>query len=215
MKTKIATGATTLASGARALVATAMAIAVLGAVLGAVGCASTGFSRVTPDFDKVHRTSLFRLHVVVAPAPAGDARVGAMAAKVAQRYVNQHRDYIAKASTAAAQVDGSACSDGIEGVLHLQLHAARNQTGAAVAAQGRLLRCSDGAIVWEGAANGSWDADDANLVQVRSQYAREFGASVEPYVAPIFYALRELLDTLPKPKLERDVDIDEKIEVGQ
>jgi probable lipoprotein (TIGR04455 family) len=184
-------------------------------VASSAACSSVGFSRVADDFGTAHQSSLFRLHVVVAPAPAGDVRVGEMTAKMAQRYVNQHRDYIAKAVSVASQLEASACGDGIEGVLHLHASALRNEDGAQVHMVGRLLRCSDNVIVWEADVADEWDADDANLIQVRAQYVRENGASVEPFVAPIFHALRGLLDTLPRPKLEKEADIDEKIEVGQ
>ncbi len=190
-------------------------LALAALVLAGSACSSVGFSRVADDFDRVHKASLYRLHVVVAPAPAGDGRVGAMTAKMAQRYVNQHRDYIAKAVSVASQLEPAACGDGIEGVLHLHASAARTEDGADVRIVGRLLRCSDNVIVWEADVDDDWDADDDNLVQVRAQYVRENGASVEPFVAPIFHALRGLLDTLPRPKLEKEADIDEKIEVGQ
>ena len=184
-------------------------------LLAGSACSSVGFSRVADDFDKAHRSSLFRLHVVVAPAPAGDARVGAMMAKMAQRHANQHRDYIAKAVSVGGSLEAGACSEGIEGLLHLTGTVVRTDNGADVHLVGRLLRCSDNAIVWEADVDDDWDAADDNLVQVRAQYARENGASVEPFVAPVFHAVRALLDTLPRPKLEKEADIDEKIEVGQ
>ena len=134
---------------------------------------------------------------------------------MARRYVNHHRDFIAKKASVMTALDASACGDGIEGVLHLYPHLMRTSSGARVRVVGRLIRCDDGAIVWEARAADAWSADDDNVTAVRSQYAGEFGAHVEPFVAPSFHALRALLDTLPRPKLVKDADIDEKIDLGQ
>lgn len=179
------------------------------------GCSSVTFARSAPDFDTAYRTTLYRLHVVVAPAPAGDAAVGAMVAKMAQRGINHHRDYIVRQASSAPQLDGSACGEKIEGILHLEPVVRRHESGAKVRLTARLLRCQDGAIVFEGGVDDAWASDDDNLVQVRAQYVREHGNAVGPLVAPLFHAVRELVDALPRPKLEKDADIDEKIELGQ
>lgn len=187
-----------------------VAIAMLG-----LGCSAVDFDKIPDDYAARYGQKLYRLHIVTAPAPAGDARLGAMWSAMAKRYVNHHRDFIAKQTSTAAALDAGACGEGIEGVLHLVPQLTRTGGGAKVRVVGRLLQCSDGAIVWEARVSDSFDADDDNVTQLRAQYAREFGAHVEPYVAPSFHALRELLDTLPRPKLVKDADIDEKIEVGQ
>jgi probable lipoprotein (TIGR04455 family) len=178
-------------------------------------CSSVQFERTRPEFAARDAQTLYRLHVVVAPAPAGDARLGAMWGAMARRYVNHHRDFIARQASVAAALDAAACGEGIEGVLHLHPQLRRTGGGARVRVVGRLLRCDDGAVVWEAAAADSWDADDDDVSALRAQYAGEFGAHVEPFVAPSFHALRALLDTLPRPKLVKDADIDEKIDVGQ
>ncbi len=179
------------------------------------GCSSVTFARSAVDFDTAYRTTLYRLHIVAAPAPAGDAALGAMVAKMAQRAINHHRDYIVRQASTANQLDASACSEKIEGVLHLEPFVCRSEDGAKVRLTARLLRCQDGAIVFEGAVHDAWASEDDNLVQVRAQYVREHGKAVEPMVAPLFHAVRELVDALPRPKLEKDADIDEKIELGQ
>jgi probable lipoprotein (TIGR04455 family) len=189
--------------------------ALLVAGVAGMACSSVDFDKVPDDYGARFGQKLYRLHVVTAPAPAGDARIGEMWSMMAKRYVNHHRDFIAKQTSTAAALDASACGEGIEGVLHLSGQLSRTGGGAKVRVVGRLLACQSGAIVWEARVSDTWDADDDNVTQLRAQYAREFGAHVEPYVAPSFHALRELLDTLPRPKLVKDVDIDEKIEVGQ
>lgn len=187
----------------------------LGALVGSFGCSSLDFAKTADNYGSAYAQKLYRLHIVTAPAPAGDARLGEMWSVMAKRYVNHHRDFIAKKTTTSAMLDASACGEGIEGVLHLVPRLELRGGGAKASVVGRLLNCSDGAVVWQGRASDRWDSDDDNVTQLRAQYAREFGAHVEPYVAPSFHALRELLDSLPRPKLVKDVDIDEKIEVGQ
>lgn len=178
-------------------------------------CSSLDMVETSPQWDREDREQLFRLHVVVAPAPLGDARIGGMIAAMAKRYANHHRDFIVKAASVAPHVDGAACAETIEGLLHLSPSFVRTGAGADVRIHGRLLRCRDGKQVWEAVVDDDWDSADANLAQVQTQYQREFGSFVGPYVAPAFHALRALLDSLPRPKLVREADIDEKIEVGQ
>ncbi|MCB9646915.1 MAG: MXAN_6521/LA_1396 family lipoprotein [Deltaproteobacteria bacterium] len=191
-----------------------LALAIL-ALAGAAACGPVKHATIRPDFDQVDRTRLLRLAVVTAPLPAGSEAVGNMWSLMARRYVNHHRDFIAKVEVAAAEVPEGVCEEGLDGVLHLAPRLEAKGEGAEALVEGRLFRCADGVEVWRAEAGGSWPSRDENVQTVIAEYTDELGPEVTPFVAPSFHVLRALLDTLPRPVLERDEDILEKIEVGE
>lgn len=178
------------------------------------GCSAVRHASTRSDFDQVDKKTLLRLMVFTAPLPAGEAPAGEMFSEMARRYVNHHRDFIAKEGAAAASLPADACGEGFDGLLHLSPRLVPDEGGAEVEVEGRLLRCADGVEVWRAGVAGSWPSDDPNVSTVIEEYSDEFGAGVTPIAAPAFHALRALLDTLPRPVLERDDDIMEKIELG-
>lgn len=178
-------------------------------------CGPVRHATIRDDFDQVDRKSLLRLAVVTAPLPAGNAEAGAMWSTMARRYVNHHRDFIVKVERAAATLPTDVCRDDLNGLLTLEPQVRAYEGGAEVTVKGRLLRCADGVEVWRAEAGGSWASDDPNVSTVIEEYREEAGESVVGLIAPSFHALRALLDTLPRPVLEKDDDIMEKIELGE
>jgi probable lipoprotein (TIGR04455 family) len=190
----------------------AAAVLVLGAC---AACGAVRAQHVRPDYDEVDRVRTVRLTVVVAPLPEGGAAVGELVALVARRYVNHHRDFIARRHVAAEVMPADACAGGAEGVLALRPVLARGGEEVEAAVDGRLTRCRDGEEVWSARATGKWGSDDAELGELTARYASELGEGVRPYVAPSFRLLRAALDTLPRPALADDAAVMEKIELGE
>ncbi len=191
---------------------------VLGLVLLA-GCATVKSSRVRPDYETVDKTQVKRLAVVTQPLPEGKQEIGELWSLIARRYVNQNRDFIAKANLA---IDGNPedtshkglCVEGIEGILWLSPDVKRSGKGVEAAVKAQLLRCRDGQEVWAAEAAGSWPSEDERYKELTVQYTRELGDGVAPYVGPTFRLLSATLDTLPRPQLN-DADVEEKIELGE
>lgn len=184
------------------------------AIIAASGCSVVKHASVRDDFEQVDKRTLLRLKVFTAPLPNQDPEAGEMFSEIARRYTNHHRDFIAKEGAAGAALPADACGEGFDGLLHLSPRVSREAEGAAVEIEGRLLRCKDGVEVWRAAVAGSWKSEDPTVSTVIEEYSEEYGASVTPLIAPSFHGLRALLDTLPRPVLENDDDIMEKIELG-
>jgi probable lipoprotein (TIGR04455 family) len=190
----------------------------LGLVLLA-GCATVKTSRVRPDYETVDKTQVKRLVVVTQPLPDGKKEVGELWSLVARRYVNQNRDFIAKANVA---LDGNPedtsfkglCVENLEGVLWLSPDVKRTGNGVEAAVKAQLLRCRDGQEVWAAEAAGSWPSEDDRYKELTAQYTSELGPEVSPYVGPTFRLLSATLDTLPRPQLN-DEEVTEKIELGE
>lgn len=184
-------------------------------------CGPTLQSHVRDDWATVDRAQVRRVSVVATPV-AGDPAQGLLWALVARRYVNQHRDFVVRGHGTAAQFDlaaqctATAASGGLpfEGTLHLTPHLQHAGDEAAVTVDARLLRCRDGEAVWTGRAQGSYATTDAELQELTAHYVRELGEPARPLVAPVFRVLRALLDTLPQPVLDDELQV-EKIELGE
>lgn len=191
---------------------------VLGLVLLA-GCATVKNSRVRPDYETVDKTQVKRLVVVTQPLPDGKKEVGELWSLIARRYVNQNRDFIAKANVA---LEGNPedtsfkglCVENFEGVLWLSPEVKRTGNGVEASVKAQLLRCRDGQEVWAAQASGSWPSEEERYKELTAQYTGELGPEVTPYVAPTFRLLKATLDTLPRPQLN-DEEVTEKIELGE
>jgi probable lipoprotein (TIGR04455 family) len=197
--------------GLRVAVA-ASAIAALG------GCSVVKAARIREDWERVDRQRVKRLLVITQPLPDGNEKVGEMWSAIAARHVDLKRDFIIKEKVSrggAPTVEArTLCAEGIEGVLWLVPDVRRAGGGVEAAVEGRLLRCSDGEEVWSARAAGSWSSQEAGLRQTIQDYAAQFGAEVEPYVAASYHLLRATLDTLPNPVLTEE-DQSDKIENSQ
>lgn len=190
-------------------------IALVAVLACSFGCSVVKHTRTRDDWKSVDANRVKRLLIVTAPLPDGDQKVGELWSRIAKRYTNQKRDFMAKEDMAQASVEGGAkslCREGIEGVMHLQPNVERKGNGVEAAVKAQLVRCVDGEIVWETSAAGSWDSVDPVLQSTTQQYASELGPEVEPYVAPSFHLLKATLDTLPNPVLTEE-DKDERIEL--
>ena len=186
-----------------------LALVLLGA------CGSVEHVRVRSDYDLVDRSRTFRVVVVTAPLPAGDETVGELWSLIARRYVNQHRDFIVARHLAAGTPPADVCADKTEAVLWLEPKVGRAKSRVWAAVRARLWRCSDGKAIWEAEAKGRWDEVDPTVRELTARYREELGPSVAPWVPATFHLLRETLDTLPYPRLVRDEDVMEKIELGE
>ena len=177
-------------------------------------CSPVTQVHVRPDYEQVDQRRTHRIKVVTAPLPTPQAEVGQLWSLQAARYMNHHRDFIAWKAEAHASVPADACSDDSEAVLHLE-SARAEVAGASVELQvrGLLSRCSDGAAIWSANIEGAWPSDDDQLQGLTASYIRELGDVVAPWAAPSFRMVRLLLDTLPKPVLEDDDKVREKIEL--
>jgi len=192
----------------------ARALAVL-ALAATAACSSVSNVYVIDGFDKSDRTKTYRMHVVTQPLPAGDKKAGELWGLVAQRWVNHHRDFIAKKRTAALNPVTGRCEGGMEAVLHMKPTLERVGDDVEATVTAALFRCPGGAKLWSAEAAGTWSIHDDELKATTDRYAKELGESVRPWVPASFRILRELLDTLPKPKLVKDDDVMEKIELEE
>jgi probable lipoprotein (TIGR04455 family) len=183
------------------------------------GCATVKRSHIRPDYETVDKTQVKRLVVVTQPLPDGMPEVGELWSLIARRYVNQHREFIARSNIS---LDGNPedtsfkglCVDNLEGVLWLSPDVKRTGKGVEAAVKAQLLRCRDGQEVWSAEAAGSWPSEDERYKELTAQYTSEIGPKVTPYVGPTFRLLSATLDTLPSPKLS-DAEVEEKIELGE
>jgi probable lipoprotein (TIGR04455 family) len=177
------------------------------------GCGVVRQSAVRADYATADRTQTVRLAIVIDALPANRRDVGVLWAKMAQRYTNHHRDFIAK-RVIVASATTAPCADDIEGVLAIHPEARLAGDGAEVDAEARLYRCRDQETVWTASGGGSFPSQDPTVSELIKQYKEEVGPEVEPYVAPSFHVIRALLDTLPEPKLPSDDAVMEKIELA-
>lgn len=170
--------------------------------------------RTRDDYEQVDKTKTVRLAVVTSPLTEGGEKTGMLFSRIARRYANHHRDFLAKTETASATVSNNICGEGIEGVLHLEPSLAKD-SGQTVAASvhASIYRCRDREEVWSADGGGTWPSADPNVSDVITEYAEAFGEDVRPYVAPVFHLLRAVLDYLPHPVIS-DTDVIEKIELG-
>lgn len=184
----------------------------------ATGCGSAvKMSRVRDDYAAVDQQRTKRLVVVTSPSPNRDPLLGELWAVLARRYVNQNRDFIAKESRVEEGrfEPRSACTDGIEGVLHLEpREATLKEKGAEVGVFAQLVRCPEGEEIWAAESGGSWGSDSDLFASQRAQYESELGQEIGPWVVPSFQLLKATLETLPNPVLD-DEDVIEKIELGE
>jgi len=200
-------------------------------LLCASACSTVKSYHLSPDWE-ADKDKLKRLVVVAAVAWQVPDRaleqppesVRALLSLMARRYVNQKRNFLVKANVTgepnttskegihvfAAQ---AVCVEGLEGVLWLDPKLRPSGGGVEADIDAQLVRCSDGAVLWEAKGGGSWASVDPLLQQTTAEYVSKFGQEVAPYVAPCFRLLKALLDTLPNVDLN-DEETGEKIELG-
>ena len=198
----------------------APALLLLAALLAlSTACSPMTHLKIRDDYAKVDRTATYRVHLVTAPLPktqahpAGDTNVGVLYSAMATRYVNQHRDFIVRKSSAQATATKAECGDKIEAVLWLRPILGVKGGEVDVQLEGELRRCKGWVLIWSAGLRDTWPSNDDQLKELTKQYTAQFGAVATSHAGPAFRALRILLDTLPRPKLVKEADIDEKIEL--
>jgi len=213
------------------------------------GCGGARERLLADSYEQRERTALVRVEVRASPRLTAEvladgalgperaapvpAAVVEMWALMAQRYLNDHRDFLALRRAAlpapltpAAAARAPACGEGAHGVLHIDGEVSREGGAARVRLWARLSRClpADGAaprwaagggdeLVWAADVDHASESADEVLVTLREDYARRLGDEVAPYAAPSFLALKDLLDLAPRPKLTREEDVNDKIEL--
>ena len=185
------------------------------AMLALAGCATVRHSAVRSDYDAMDRDKTLRLVVVTAPLPDANPAVGELWSLIARRYVNQHRDFIVHRQLAATEPPANACREGTQGVLLLRPRLRRHDGDVDAAVDAKLTRCPGGEKIWEAQAAGTWPKSDATVKELTARYVEELGPDVRSYVPATFHLLRATLDTLPHPRLVRDEDVMEKVDLGE
>ena len=180
----------------------------------AAGCATVHRSSIRPDYATSDAAKAVRVAIVTAPLPDGNEAVGQLWGAITRKYIYDHRDFIPKASIAAATAPKDVCQAGTDGVMLLvpTVHKQGDSVEAAVVAT--LNRCGDNEVLWSADASGKWDSNDETLADTTRIFTEKFGDVVKPYVAPSYRLLRAVLDTLPKPMLD-DAGQMEKIEAAE
>jgi probable lipoprotein (TIGR04455 family) len=120
-----------------------------------VGCGAVDRSYVRKDFDSSDRTQTIRVAVVTSPFPDENEAVGRMWSLIAQRYVNDHRDYIVREAKTAPVVTKELCGEKIEAILRLQPQVHRYGDGVEAKVNATLVRCKDWGLIWSAESGGS------------------------------------------------------------
>jgi len=169
---------------------------------------------VRQDYHRVDRLKTLRVAVVTAPLPDDQADLGKLWSVIATRWMNQHRDFIAKDPVWAKAMPEKPCHDDLAGVLHLRPTLVRVGNRVTASVHATLVRCRDGKPIWAADAKGTWPVADPEVKDLTQTYVEQMGKGVGPYVAASFHLLRATLATLPHPKLVKDADVMEKIQLG-
>ncbi len=66
--------------------------------------------------------------------------------------------------------------------------------------RGKLIRCSNSETIWR--AEGRYDGEpgDKRLKDLGRQYKREYGEIAEIFTEPLYYLLKDIINTLPDPE---------------
>jgi hypothetical protein len=101
----------------------------------------------------------------------------------------------------------------LEGVLSVHTVAVEIGEDVRLHLVAELHRCSDKELLWRGVGLEGNAAKDEDLAALTSGYIVNLGEQIQPYAAPAFLVLRDLLDQLPDVKLSDD-EVMEKIELS-
>jgi probable lipoprotein (TIGR04455 family) len=101
----------------------------------------------------------------------------------------------------------------VEGVLLVRLLDAENVDKVYLHLSAELYDCGSGAVVWRARGEDRLASDNEDLAALTKGYLGNVGASVKPFVVPVFLVLRDLFNAIPNPVLNES-DVLEKIEYG-
>jgi probable lipoprotein (TIGR04455 family) len=173
---------------------------------------------VKPDFEQTDRQTLKRVAVAATPLPGAPAETASLLARIARRYVHQHKDYLATGDQALAQAGAwrALCNqDGLHGVLRVMVKTLEDRgSKLTLEMTADLLRCDSGVTVWRVEIRDTNDTQDTDLKELAGVYAREFGELARRYAAPLFIAVKTGFDSLPSPVLD-DEETMEKISMDE
>jgi probable lipoprotein (TIGR04455 family) len=174
---------------------------------------------VKPDFSATDRLTLKRLsvHATAVPGTPSPTQAGALLARIARRYVHEHKDYIVVGDGAleGAERWRSRCAGKVQGVVRiLATKIVEDARKLSLDFSADLLRCDTGATVWRVVIRDRHRKSDDDLRELASVYKREFGAIAESLAAPFFVAVKAAFESLPSPQLT-DEETMEKISAGE
>ena len=216
---------------------TMWSLVVIGVMLITSGCGAARQTYLVPSYQAQERTQVVRLEVVTASADIDQETSPSQAilemwALMAQRYLNDHRDFLVvnrRVATTVKELTQVSCADKTQGRLVLTGQARPDDDQAHIRLWARLVRCPDQesgrdvksqdqrgerlGLIWSADVDHTSSSQDEVLVTLRQRYTKRFGAVVEDYAAPSFLALKNLLELAPKPKLTLEEDVIEKIEL--
>ncbi|MCA9672159.1 MAG: MXAN_6521/LA_1396 family lipoprotein [Myxococcales bacterium] len=181
---------------------------------GASGCAVKSVY-VKPDFAKVDKFNLKRIAVVATPLKSAPEVAAKLLARIARRYVLQHKDWLALREGVLAKPDDwkSECKDKARGVLRVMVRTLReDKSDLFVDAVADLRRCDTGALIWRVEIRDTNEKKDDDLSKLAAVYKDEFGDTAKKYAAPFFVVVKTAFDSLPSPKLT-EAETMEKIEL--
>jgi len=182
---------------------TAALLALLALGLLGGGCA-VRFQYVRPDFARVDAHSLKRVVVVATPLSGAPPRAAALLARMAARYVQQHKDYLVMDDTTIPTAGAwkQACGQEIHGVVRVMMaRILQEGDDLTLDMSADLRRCKDGVVVWSVAIRDTNEMGDEDLTQLARVYEREFGAAARRYAGPFFIAVQTAFESLPSPVL--------------
>jgi probable lipoprotein (TIGR04455 family) len=189
----------------------------LGLVLLQFGCSVAQQTYIHPHFTTHDRQQTVRVVLYVKQEAAHDQsqtkfhlqkpslspKVLAMWALMAQKYLNDKRDYFITQRFVIKDLKEIQCQAPVQGywMISGRYHQEDGpQTAVQLKLDIRLKRC-DHIQVWAGKVAGEWPAKDDVLVDLRKDYIQTFGSEVTDFAVASFYALQQVLRLTPRPKL--------------
>lgn len=175
----------------------------------ASGCTSRLQSRWVPKgYDASALDATKRIAIV---AWAENEELARLTARIATERVKFKKNYLVYGEGLVNPGWASGCTrdeETLEGVLVVRLlDVVREDSDVTMGVEGRLMRCSDGALLWRAEVQGSGDADDQDLATFAESYQEEFPEQAEKMAIPLLVNLIALLDALPDVVLTEDEEI--------
>lgn len=185
------------------------------AILLATGCTSRLQSEwVQAGYDSTAADATKRIRVA---AWAEDEELARLTARIASERVKFKRNYLVYDDGAVSPGWASACASDdaeIQGVLEVRLlDVVTEGNDVALAIEGRLMRCSDGALLWRAEVEGTGESEDEDLATFAESYAEEFPGQANRMAIPLLVNLIALLDALPDVVLTEEEEFT-KIELS-
>ncbi len=155
-------------------------------------------------------------HITVA-AWAEDDALARLTARIASERVKFKKNYLVYADGPTSAGWAAACAHEdaeIQGVLEVRLLDVTTEgSDVTMGIEGRLMRCSDGALLWRAEVEGSGEADDEDLASFAKSYEEEFPGQAQKMAIPLLVNLIVLLDALPDVVLTEEEEFT-KIELS-